>query len=322
MDVVPYLALREEKIRRNEERLRKLGLVSGSYPSVLVVSPVSPVVKKRKTSTPYNDSVPLRRSARKRTAVSSYLEEPLPAFPSSSRGPTREEKDAKEADGKFNPEEIDNYTMMECPPTARLVSPTKAKVKQFASNSARSLAIDIERLLFGSQGSSSGVLGMTMKETGKAFVMEQSALSGLDGFPGGPISFNKYSGVQEWGNEVLFLWINLNAPNCDVKNEFPGGNAVTWFGGSRMHDDSPVIRKLLRVGSSSPTPSRGIVLWCRKYVPSRKTFTPYTCLGRLVYASHIPGSRPLSFVWKLYDLPRLKNHNDESVQTHFKYLVC
>jgi hypothetical protein len=51
---------------------------------------------------------------------------------------------------------------------------------------------------------------------GKAFVMEESAQ--LCSHHSGNISFNKYSGVQEWKN-ALFLWVNLGNGG-DVVNEF------------------------------------------------------------------------------------------------------
>lgn len=56
-----------------------------------------------------------------------------------------------------------------------------------------------------------------MEQTGKAFVMEDAAQrSGIDV---GNISFNKYSGVQEWKNDALFLWVNLGNGG-DVVNDF------------------------------------------------------------------------------------------------------
>ena len=125
-----------------------------------------------------------------------------------------------------------------------------------------------------------------MARAGKYYVMSESARIGVAGYGSGEkISFNKYSGVQEWGNDVLFLWVNLGAPKSDVVNEFfDEGQKITWFGGSRMRDGSPVIQKLVHVGSRADvenSPFKGVVLWCRKYLLDRRTFSAYVCLGRL-----------------------------------------
>ena len=92
-----------------------------------------------------------------------------------------------------------------------------------------------------------------------------------------------------------------------------------------MHDETKVIRRLLRVGKSvgaaTGNASDGIVLWCRSYDAVKKSHSPYVCLGRLSYHSHEPGSRPLKFVWNLVDYDRLVNHKDESVRITFQELV-
>jgi hypothetical protein len=167
---------------------------------------------------------------------------------------------------------------------------------------------------------SEGLLGSMMEQTGKAFVMEEATQrSGIDV---GNISFNKYSGVQEWKNDALFLWVNLGNGG-DVVNDFLNdGRQITWFGGSRMHDETKVIRRLLRVGravgNGQNVSSDGLVLWCRRYNADQKGFTPYVCLGRLSYHSHEPGSRPLKFVWNLVDYDGLVNHEDETVRSTFQ----
>lgn len=75
---------------------------------------------------------------------------------------------------------------------------------------------------------------------------------------------------------------------------------MTWFGGSRMHDETPVIKRLL----NSKTNSDDIILWCRFMDGSQAQ--PYICLGRLTYVSHTPGTRPLEFVWELLDYDKLQ----------------
>jgi hypothetical protein len=76
-----------------------------------------------------------------------------------------------------------------------------------------------------------------------------------------------------------------------------------------MHDESNVIRRLLKVGKRAArdelSSDGGIVLWVRMYDKDTRGFTPYMCLGRLSYYSHEPGSRPLKFVWNLLDYEQL-----------------
>ena len=92
-----------------------------------------------------------------------------------------------------------------------------------------------------------------------------------------------------------------------------------------MHDESNGIVKLLHVGRAAThdkfQASNGLVLWCRMHDETKRTFTPYVCLGRLSYHSHEPGSRPLKFVWNLMDYDRLALHESESVQSLFQELV-
>jgi hypothetical protein len=85
------------------------------------------------------------------------------------------------------------------------------ETKTFHAHSARAMNIHVGNLVSG------GLLGTMMEQTGKAFVMEEAAQrSGIDV---GNISFNKYSGVQEWKNDALFLWVNLGNGG-DVVNDF------------------------------------------------------------------------------------------------------
>jgi hypothetical protein len=91
-----------------------------------------------------------------------------------------------------------------------------------------------------------------------------------------------------------------------------------------MHDGSPAIRELLRRGrmrEGRPGGGGGgtsdVVLWCRRYRPEARAFTPYVCFGRMGYRSHVPGSRPLAFVWDLLDYDGLRNHPDQAVREMF-----
>ena len=89
-----------------------------------------------------------------------------------------------------------------------------------------------------------------------------------------------------------------------------------------MHDESPVVLRLLQYGNEATTKeeeggSNNIVLWCRRYQPEEKKYTQYVCFGRMGYRSHVPGYHPLSFVWGLLDYDWLKYHNDLAVRETF-----
>jgi len=267
----PYLELRREKIARNEARLRELGLLKTHAKPALSAEADSKFQPEKGSNGPM--TVALRRSSRKRTHVQSLAEDIV-------------------SDKEFL---HDSQTSVDRA-TKRLASSSAAiiddhKQSSFSSFSARAMHMNFAKLIL---GDTSGCLGRYMKNAGKAHVMEESARLGVEGYTGHNISFNKYSGVQEWGNDVLFLWVNLDAPDCDVVNEFRnGGCHVTWFGGSRMHNGTPVIRKLVRVGQDpnlEKSSDKGIILWCRKYNPETKGFSAYACLGRLAVSSAVVGA--------------------------------
>jgi hypothetical protein len=207
---------------------------------------------------------------------------------------------------------------------SRIVSPSPAAAPAPppAVNSVRSINIDTKTLVLGEKG----VLGQMMDHTGKEFVINESF--SLAAYPedqkrlaGSRLSFNKYCGVQEFKN-AIFLWINLGSKDNPVVNDFlDDAKQVTWFGGSRMHDESPVIHKLLQYGQQDDKvdnePHSDIILWCRRYQTDTKQFTPYVCFGRLTYHSHVPQSHPLKFIWNLVDYDGLKNHSDAAVRERF-----
>jgi hypothetical protein len=300
-----YLALREAKIARNESRLRELGLLEPSRGGTAGQAPSSS--KRKKAGSPQeSDPKLLRRSSRNRGEHPvSYQDE----------APERNQRKTRLL------HEIDSSSVSESHAAVRKIPPAPSP-SSFPKNSARVLHLDVERLLMGAKDGGEGVLGQSMERTGKAFVMEESARRAVNDYAGGPISFNKYSGVQEWGNNVLFLWVNLNQPNCEALNEFPdGGRQVTWYGGSRMHSGTPVIQRLIRVGKELQASGGGVVLWCRQHVVEKRTFGPYVCFGRLTYQSHEPESQPLTFVWNLRDYDLLSNHGDKEARDRFHNMI-
>jgi hypothetical protein len=183
-------------------------------------------------------------------------------------------------------------------------------------------------------------VGRTLSSTGKAAVLAHACCM-CDKEQN--VSFNKYSGVCEFQNDVIFLWVNMNTPDSEVKNDFVvmkkkkkkkknGGSCnnnnnhngndndddddeeeqvqMTWFGGSRMRMDSPTIQRLLDIGKRASagelSESCGIVLWYRLYNFSKRQFEPYSCLGRLGYHHHESESHPVKFIFNLLDYKYLK----------------
>ena len=60
--------------------------------------------------------------------------------------------------------------------------------------------------------------------------------------------FSKYVGIVEWRNAIV-LWVNIGGSDYDnqffaEKNE-SSSMMMTWYAGSRMHRDTPVIRRLM-----------------------------------------------------------------------------
>jgi len=302
------MALRAKKIARNQARLRELGLYKPQF------SKVSAIAKRRKQwpVTKRNgkiDAAVSRGPQRRSDRISSLSTNPLykevtdfkelaPQHPNTRKRGTKHILDVDEITGKGKDERI------------RIVSkPTTFSRKPIASaptaNSVRTISLDVSIFV-------RKFLAKPLDTFGKYFVVEtsfreaaypedQQRLSGIS-----RLSFNKFSGVQPWKN-AIFLWINVGGPtdaNSLVNDFSHNGSRVTWFGGSKMREGSPVIQNLISMGkesTSSPSSSSGIILWCRQYDWETKKLKPYTCFGRLAYESHVIGSQPVAFTWKLID---------------------
>jgi hypothetical protein len=306
LDPNSYQALREANIARNEARLRALGLWKYSAPNEsrrnteVYSTGTQAQNHRRSTKRPRQEvrhqqrqQYPTRRSTRLSSSSSSSSVKPsvqLLSGDSTVPDPLPQETNQESSDKNNNMRANELMTVDDIQKqinlqslSAPLITPPK-----LTANSARSMTLDVEKLLHGPDG----LLGKMMTKTGKAFVMEESvrlAVSKME-LCNGNISFNKYSGVQEWNNDAIFLWVNLHAPDSEVTNEFfHSGRHVTWFGGSRMHDATPAIAHLKRIGAAAAKvatgklrgSSDGVVLWCRVYNATQKVFGAYICLGRL-----------------------------------------
>lgn len=218
------------------------------------------------------------------------------------------------------------------------------RTSEIKPGTTRSISISIVSTLYGNSNQpqddefqnsntnnhhvSSSFIGQYLSTPNKSAVIDHANYH--SGNPPG-ISFNKYSGVCEFSN-AIFLWVNNGIFKKEeagmVWNEFlNGGRQITWYGGSRMTHDSPVIQRLIQLGKESKVQyekdesywnsheyNKGIVLWCRIYDPSMKgsKYTPYICMGRLGYHSHEVNSYPVKFVWDLLDYNRLIQSSSSS----------
>lgn len=352
----PYVAMRSAKIARNEKRLRELGLLSTTTP------PARPPKRRAVATTPRYSSInvtpcgPARRSDRllslSSTRKVNYKDVMIPIAEalSTKRSSLLPPSPGDGDDASFVTASSD-VEMISAAVKTKLVHRSTG-MSNPAANSVRSIEIDVEALILGRRTDTAdddcnprhddgggGLLGKMVERTGKECVVNASfTLAASNGdkqrLGGATLSFNKYSGVQEWKN-CVYLWVNLNT--ADSPNDFLDyGRQITWFGGSKMHDQSPAILSLLCLGkkrssdeckTTTTTKTSGnvmssetsnVVLWCRRYTPQTKTFTPYVCFGRLGYRSHIPESRPLAFVWDLLDYDGLKFHQNHAVRETFE----
>lgn len=300
----PYLLMRKAKIARNEARLKSLGLHSTKQQSVTPRPKTAPAARAK----PAAHDGPVRRSGRLSSkAAPNYKDVSAPGV--ERRLPSR--KRLHDEAGLLEEEPLNKRSYTK-PAAPRRSAP--------AANSVRSISLDVAHLVTDTE---QGVLGRMLEHTGKEFVINTAFGSASEDdkarLHGTKLSFNKYCGVQEWAN-CIFLWVNLG--NADSPNEFlGGGRQITWFGGSRMHDESPVVEKLIRYGKDATSRDK-IILWCRMYQTETKKFSPYACLGRLGYQSHIPRSQPLSFVWNLLDHDQLTSHSEKDVCDLFQSFIA
>ena len=285
-----YLLLREAKIERNKDKLEKLGL---NEPTKKNVSSDSATRTSRSHSTFHDDvlkpSMVTRRSSRHLSSGIGKFEVPNVIVSAI---------DAKESKKKRQRTEKENSSK----PKGIIQSEAKP-------GTTRATYVDAKKVLYG-HFDYPLFIGRRLADTGKAAVVEHANF--MCGNKSG-ISFNKYSGVCDFKNEVLFLWVNMNTPDADIKNKFVVHNdkaQMTWYGGSRMREESPVIQKLISIGQGGKDDilpeSSGIILFYRMYNLAKRVFEPYTCLGRLSYDSHEIGSQPIRFVWNLLDFDILK----------------
>ena len=306
----PYLRMRAEKIARNQAKLASLGLLRPTPSSATPSSSQTarrPAKSKKRQKLPKKPSVPVRRSARHAGVEVNYKEwsgDTVRANAIAASAPKRA-KTVTSSDSKNNASTADHVVIDEGALLAAKQSAASSATKPSTKNTIIHAGATVRKFL-----------GQELECTGKATVIDAALEASAEAYSGmfytaaGPLSFNKFSGILEWQNDAMFLFVNINAPGADVVNEFlDGGRKMTWFGGSRMHDGTTSIQNLIRVGRRARdgklTEDNGIVLWVRLHDPKIKGFTPYINLGRVAYDTHAPGTRPLEFVLKLLDYDEL-----------------
>lgn len=89
----------------------------------------------------------------------------------------------------------------------RPANPSRKEVTKPKGASARSTSVNVGNIV-------GQFLGHAMDKKGKDYVVQR--VSGSQS----RVSFNKYSGIQEWANEAMFLWVNLGKPGESIVNEF------------------------------------------------------------------------------------------------------
>ena len=146
---------------------------------------------------------------------------------------------------------------------------------------------------------------------GKAAVM---ALSNSGKTP----KFSKYSGVAEWRN-CVYLWVNITGHDGSAYNNTftENGRYMQWFGGSRMHADSPVTQRLINAGSSTglPTPTSSPLELSHRTASEtvilfvRHESEPYCCLGPVRPLSYQVERPPVTFTFELCFYEALRNSN-------------
>ena len=312
----PYLRMRAEKIARNQAKLASLGLLRPT-PSATSSSPPSarrPVKSKKRLAPPKKPSVPVRRSARRAGVEVNYKEwsgDTVRAAAAALAPKRAKTVTSSDVTNNASSATADQVVIDEGALLAAKQSAASATTKPSTKNTIIHAGATVRKYL-----------GQELEYTGKVTVIDAAVeasaeANGMSHPPGGTLSFNKFSGILEWENDAMFLFVNINAPNADVVNEFlDGGRKMTWFGGSRMHDGTTSIQNLIRVGRKARdgklTDDNGIILWVRMHDPNIKGFTPYACLGRVAYEKHAPGTRPLEFVVKLLDYEELMKQAGKS----------
>lgn len=262
---------------------------------------------------PKPPTLPTRRSIRnlgrdapdyKEDGISYALTSSPPAFTVGPRHKWNAEEDAAFSEKAWD---APSTAVLASTPTGRTATP----------GSSRTRTADVSRL--------AEYLGKPVPYTGKQCVIDLMSPANEDGQ--GPVKFSKYAGVVEWQNCVV-LWVN--ADGHDYENLFLGnGRQMTWFAGSRVTAETPVMLRLLAAGrmrkeeerktreceiiqsrgaGSKPAEIRedgggqeDILLFCRRQGQ------PYVFMGRIWYVWYEVNRHPIKVLWELRDFEAIRD---------------
>ncbi len=209
-----YLQLREAKMARNRDKLSKLGLAGAFHDSNIDAANTKNVSKTssdRKNASGgggSNGAVVTRRSTRLRKRSS-------PPSPS-SEDPSSEGQTKESTKGTISAGTDTVLSKLPVPKRNRIATSKPTTVSEPKPGTTRATNVNIRHVLYATFDYPIFV-GRRLSKTGKAAVVEHANFMCGNG---SGISFNKYSGVCEFRNDVLFLWVNIDAPDADVRNEF------------------------------------------------------------------------------------------------------
>lgn len=213
----PYLLLRASKIARNNERLKSLGLSPPPPPPIDIL----PIPEKHRTSqngtmetivkstgtreqrSSSSVTIPTRRSNRLRRKVINGKHD------NSSSPLVHDDTSAQKEDteNKINGiEQIHARTSNHIDITSNekkrkhntFVDTRPPQQKSTTSSSSRSIEMNVKSIM-------DQYLGVELQSTGKSAVIDVSTNFDTNQ----SVSFNKYSGICEWKNHSLTLWVNI-----------------------------------------------------------------------------------------------------------------
>lgn len=282
-----YELERLENMRRNAAHLASLGLDDAS--SAPARSRGGASSRKRPAAPrPLPTAQAVRRSSRQRVAVTPYTD--ATPLPDARRAPPPSSASHAEPVGYGEP------TALDAAGAAAMRSALESR-EPAERGSTRGVRVDVPALLRGGLGEH--VAGPSTKASVVAL------LAGAGGSGRQMPRFSKYAGGLEWENAVS-LFINIGG--SDYNNTFShGGQRVSWFGGSKMHLDTPLVQRLLTGAEAEEEGGEGgegaatVLLFCREV--GRETGA-YVCCGRLRYVQHWQ-VHPLKFEWDLLDFDEL-----------------
>lgn len=279
MEANPYERLRSERIKRNNEELGRLGI------GALVPAELRHATKKTPARLPRRERPPPLAPERASARLRNVPAPPPLELPDEEAEET--EGAHKRRRGNVSATAGDGVAVFStaAPSGAALPgAPAKAGSCRALNASVEAMQQQLGRLVLPSDGTGA---------------MKAAALQALHGARR-QISFNKYSGIQEWVNAVA-LFVNVKGCRDKYDNAFlDGGRRMTWFAQPTQTEATPVIQRLLASrGATSVNSLTDVVLF------AREEGAAYVYCGLLAVDCHFPQSKPLKFVFKLVNADAL-----------------